>query len=111
MVLGAVILQITAALVSLGVLSYLKFASKEISFSIKGGQYAALAGVFVALAEITYFYLLSKGTSISLATPIVLGGSLAFGVFLGILVLGEHLKLVHALAISLIFIGIALLSY
>ena len=60
-VAGALILQIVAAILGALVLVYLKFAQYPIAISSKGVAYAIAAGVFVGLAEITSFYVFSKG--------------------------------------------------
>ena len=106
---GAVILQLVAMLIGAGVLFFLKITNSAIEISNKGIFYAVLAGVFVGLAEIMTFFVFSKGVSVSMGLPVIIGGSVVFGSLLGILFLKETLTPIHLLAILLIIIGIVLL--
>ena len=106
---GAVILQLVATLVGAGVLSFLKITDVPIEISNKGIMYAIAAGVFVGLAEITSFFVFSKGISLSNALPIIIGGSVIIGSILGILFLKETITVIHVLAIILVVTGIILL--
>ena len=106
---GAVILQLVAMLVGGVILLFIKFTNVSIEISNKGILYAVLAGVFVGLAEITSFFVFSKGITLSIGLPIIIGGSVVFGSLLGILFLKEVLTPIHLLAILLIIVGIVLL--
>ena len=68
-----------------------------------------MAGVFIGLAEITSFFVFSKGISVSTGVPIIIGGSVVFASLLGILFLKETLTPIHLLAMLLIIVGIVLL--
>ncbi len=106
---GAAILQITAVLV--GVLSII-FTKPEINldFQSKGVIYSVAAGVFVGLAEITMFVVFSKGLSISSGTAIVTGGTVVFGLVIGLFFFKEVLSLQQFIGIASITLGIFLLA-
>src|SRR3989344_4711707 len=107
---GAFILQAVATLIGGAILLFLKFTNSPIEISDKGLYYAVLAGVFVGLAEITSFFVFSKGISASVGIPIIIGGSVLFGAVLGWFILKENFNLISVLAIGLILIGIVLLT-
>lgn len=108
-ILGAVTLQLTAAIVSAIILFWLKFHSTEIVINYKGIEYAILAGVCISLAEIAYFTLYSYGINVSIGLPIVTGGSIVVGVILGFAILKDPFNFIHGIAILLIITGIIML--
>jgi bacterial/archaeal transporter family protein len=108
-VVGAVVLQAVATLIGGLALLFLKMTNTPISISSKGLYYAILAGVFVGLAEITSFFVFSKGTAASIGIPIIIGGSVIVGALLGWFLLKENFNPIHLLAIALISVGIVLL--
>jgi len=110
-IVGAVILQIVAAVLGSLVLLYMKITKVTLDISQKGVLFAILAGVFVGLAEITSFYVFSKGVSASVGIPVIIGGSVAVGAALGLFFLKESLSLIHYFAIFMIIVGVAILSY
>lgn len=107
-IVGAVILQVVAALLGSVILLYLKLTGAPLEVSAKGIQFAVLAGVFVGLAEIASFYAFSKGVSASTGIPIMIGGSVIVGALLGIVFLKESLTLVQYFAIAMVVAGIVL---
>jgi bacterial/archaeal transporter family protein len=107
---GAVILQAVAMLFGLLALVLLKIKGTDTPVSYLGVKYAILAGVFVGLAEILSFYFFSLNVSAARGIPIIIGGSVAFGAALGILLLKEQLDLGAWFGISLIVIGVVLLT-
>lgn len=109
-IVGAVILQVVAALVGAGVLIFLKFTDTPLLISSKGVWYAAFAGLFVGLAEITSFMVFAKGVPASSGIPVIIGGSIIFGAVLGMIFLKEALSPMHYLAIALVVIGVVLLA-
>lgn len=109
-VVGAVILQIVAALLGSCVLLYLKFSHHQLQISSKGIWYAIFAGVAVGLAEISSFYAFSNGVPVSVGLPIITGGSILFGALVGFLVLKENFTLLHLLAMVLIVVGVVIIS-
>jgi bacterial/archaeal transporter family protein len=110
-ILGAVILQVVAAIVGGIIFFVLKMTTNTpIIISTKGVVLAVLAGIFVGLAEITSFYVFSKGLTASIGIPIIIGGSILIGAIAGILFLKESLNPIHYFAILLIVIGVVILS-
>lgn len=109
-IVGAVILQVVAALLGGLILLILKTTHQPLEISPKGIQMAILAGVFVGLAEIASFYVFSKGVSASVGIPIIIGGSILVGAILGLVFLKESLNLTQVFAIGLIVAGVLLLS-
>jgi len=110
-VVGAVILQIVAALIGGIVLIYMKFSGRDLVISQKGVIFAILAGIAVGLAEITYFFVYSKGVQASVAIPLVMGGTVLVGSILGFVFLKETFNLWHVLASVMIIISIFLISF
>ena len=109
-IVGAVILQIVAALLGGAILLIMKLMNSPLEISQKGIWFAVLAGVFVGLAEITSFFVFSKGIPASIGIPIIIGGSVLFGAILGLTFLKETLDPIHYLAMGLIVAGVAILS-
>ena len=109
-VLGAVVLQLVAAVLGTTYAIMLKVGGRTLEVSRIGVMYAALAGLAVGLAEILTFLVFARGAPASLATPIIMGGSILLTSVLGIAVLRERLGLPQALGIVLIAVGIALVS-
>ncbi|PLX27008.1 hypothetical protein C0581_03715 [Candidatus Parcubacteria bacterium] len=112
-VVGAVVMQGVAFLFGLALLA----VSKSVSFSdglitTRGVWYAVAAGVFVGLAEVLSFFVFSKGLSISIGLPVIIGGSIVFGVLLGLLFLKEmeSFSFVHALGLVFVLLGVVLLA-
>lgn len=109
-IVGALILQIVAALLGAGVLLVMKLRSVPLEITNKGIGYAVLAGVFVGLAEIFSFIVFSKGVSVSVGISVIIGGSVFFGALLGLFFLREILTLWHYVGILMIIGGIVMLS-
>ena len=65
-IVGAVVLQIVATLTGGLILLLLKIANSPLEISRNGVIFAILAGVCVGLAEITSFFLFSKGVTVSI---------------------------------------------
>jgi len=64
----------------------------------------------VGLAEITSFFVFSKGVPVSVGIPIIIGGSVLVGAVLGLTFLKETLNPIHILAVLLIVSGVVLLT-
>lgn len=109
-ILGAVILQIVAALVGGIILLVIKMTHGSFEISQKGVWFAVFAGITVGLAEITSFYMFSKGVPASTGIPIIVGGSILVGALLGLLFLKETINPIHYIAILLIIAGVVLLT-
>lgn len=109
-ILGAVILQVVAAVVGVILLIYLKMTGENFSLSNKGIFFSVLAGIAVGLAEILTFAVFSKQIPVSVGTPVIIGGSIVVTALLGFLFLQEHLSLLQTIAVLLIITGVTLLS-
>ena len=109
-ILGAVILQAVALLLGGVALLFLKWKGVPVSFSPKGILYAVLAGVFVGLAEITSFYVFSKGINASVGIPVIVGGTVLVGAVLGIVFLKESVSWIQLAGIACILAGVAILA-
>ena len=108
--LGAVTLQIVAALIGGGMLLVLWMKGETFPATPKGWTYAVLAGIVVGTTEILSFYLFSKGMTASIGIPLIVGGTALSGALLGIFILGETLSVSQYTGITLIVIGSMLLS-
>lgn len=109
-VTGAVILQVMAACSGAVLFLFLRSAKTPMAFSAKGVWFAVLAGVCVGLAEILSFFVFSRGITVSVGIPVIIGGTVLAGAVLGTVFLGETLRLTDILAVALIVAGIALLG-
>lgn len=109
-ILGAVILQAVALLLGAIALLFLKWKGVAIDFSIKGIKYAVWAGIFVGLAEITSFYVFSKGINASVGIPVIVGGTVLVGTLLGIVFLKESVSWIQLAGIACILAGVGILA-
>lgn len=110
-ILGAVILQAVALLLGGIVLVYLKWKGVPLHTSGQGIIYAILAGICVGMAEITSFYVFSKGVNASIGIPVIVGGTVLVGALLGIVFLKETVSWVQLTGIMLILSGVGILAY
>lgn len=109
-VLGAVVLQVVAALVGGAYALFLKLGGKELPVSKEGLGYAALAGVAVGIAEILTFVVYTRGAPASLGTPIIMGGSIVITAAVGATLLKERFGVPQVIGIVLVAAGIALIA-
>ncbi len=109
-IVGAVILQIIAAMLGGIFLLFFKFNNQPLPVTNKGIWQAALAGLCVGLAEILTFVLYTRGVSVSVGTPLIVGGSLVVVTLLGWLFLREELNFLQLAGIILVIIGMVLIS-
>lgn len=107
---GAVILQVAAAGLGGVLLLWLNIGGRPITITRDGVGYAILAGLIVGLAEITSFYVFSKGVPTNIGVPMIIGGSVVVAALLGALFLGERLDFVHTVGMLLVIGGIVLLA-
>ncbi len=107
---GAVTISFIAVLFGALIWAGRGFQIEDYQFSYKGLLFVILAGV--AAFCIDYFSLqaFSKGLSVSIGAPLIVGLSTAIPVLVGILFLGETITIVKALAIGFIALGAILLS-
>ncbi|MFH1803224.1 MAG: EamA family transporter [archaeon] len=105
--LGAIIVSLTAAI--LGAIILIPNLKTSLTYSTKGLIFVILTGV-CALA-VDYFALKAYGSGlqISVAGPIIIGGSIAVAAFIG-LFLGESLTLIKVLGLTLVLAGAAILA-
>ncbi|MDQ2771876.1 MAG: EamA family transporter [Bacteroidota bacterium] len=108
--LGAVVLQVVAALLGALWLLKMRWQGQSLGFSGKGLGLAALAGLGVGVAEILTFVLYQRGLPASVGTPVIVGGSVLLTAVLGAVVLRESLSLGQASGLLFIVAGIALLA-
>ena len=108
--LGAVVLQVVAALLGAVWLLKLRWQGQPLGGSVKGVGLAALAGLGVGLAEILTFVLFRRGLPASVGTPVIVGGSVLLTALLGWVVLRESLSVAQGGGLLLIVVGIALLA-
>jgi len=109
-VLGAVVLQVAAVLLGGGFAIALHLGGHRLAWSKSGLVYAVLAGLAVGLAEILTFVVFAKGAPVSLATPVILGGSILGAAVIGAVVLRESMGAAQLLGVALIVAGVALIS-
>jgi transporter family protein len=107
--LGAIILQITAALIGAIAILYLKGTNTVFNYTKEGVTYAVLSGVFVGLAEILSFYIFSKNVNASVGIPIIIGGTIFFSVIIGIIFLKEKIAIYDVLGLFLILTGVSII--
>lgn len=107
---GAVVLQLVAAVLGAAWLFKLKLQGQPLPLTGQGLGLAALAGLGVGLAEILTFVLFQRGLSASVGTPVIVGGSVLLTALLGLLLLRETLTLGQAAGLVLVVLGIGLLA-
>ena len=102
-VLGGVILQFVAALLGSCLLG---LSRDKLTFDKKGVLWSVCAGVCVGLAEILSFQVSGMGVPASNSTPVMIGGSVAFGSVLGFVLLRERMTMKGWLGALLVVLGI-----
>ena len=107
---GAVVLQLVAAVLGALWLLRLKLQGQPLPLSTKGLGLAALAGLGVGLAEILTFIVFQRGVPASVGTPVIVGGSVLLTALLGMLLLREVLSGAQVAGLVLIVAGIGLLA-
>lgn len=109
-ILGAVILQIVAALFGGAYAIYLYFSGHHFPITTKGTLFAVGAGAAIGVAEILTFVVYSKGAPTSMATPIIMGGSILIAALIGAFALREGLGGMQLLGVVCVIAGVALIS-
>ena len=92
-IVGVVIMQIVTVCVGIICLSFLRLTNVPLEISSKGIIFAALSGFCVVLAEISAFYLFSRGVPASVGIPTLVAGSVIAGVVFGLSFSKETLSL------------------
>jgi len=116
-VLGGVILQFVAAIMGLCIYFGLHHGGSDgstdegsVDYNSTGIMWSVAAGVFVGAAEILSFVVNGKGVPATQSIPVIIGGSVLFGTVLGRLFLGEAVSPKGWAGVTLITIGIAIVS-
>ena len=112
-VLGGVVLQLVAAV--LGSFLLLGIIVKDgglsnLEYDKEGIGWSVCAGLAVGLAEIISFFVSSMGVHAMQSIPIIIGGSVLFGTFLGLVVLKENVSFQGWVGILFSVIGIILVG-
>lgn len=109
-VLGAVILQVVAAALGGLYAIFLHLNGHHFAISTKGTLFAVAAGVAIGVAEILTFMVYAKGAPASMATPIIMGGSILIAALIGFVLLREHLGAMQLVGVACVIAGVALIS-
>lgn len=109
-ILGAVVLQVVAALTGVVLLGVLKFSGTHFTSTKHGFALACGAGIAVGLAEITSFILYSRGIQVTVGTPIIVGASIIVAGILGVLMLKESLQSSQFVGALLIIAGVIFIT-
>jgi len=109
-VLGAVVLQLVAAMLGGSVLAAMACRGQALAVTPRGMGLAAAAGLCVGAAEVLSFWLFSAGVPASRGVPVVVGGSILVAALLGVLALHEPLSPTQWLGVGLIIAGVAALG-
>ncbi|MBI2663031.1 EamA family transporter [Candidatus Woesearchaeota archaeon] len=104
------IISLTAAIVGFIIFGYLKITNQNIIYSTDGLKFVILAGIFVSLAELFYYFMFMEKVNLSIGLPLVVGGTIAIGSILGVIFLSESLTAYQIFGIIFTLMGIILLS-
>ena len=72
--------------------------------------YSVVGGLSVGISGAFYMLMLSKSAPVSVALPLVFGGSIVLTAILGVLLLGESISYLKAAGLVFVIIGLLLLS-
>lgn len=109
-VVGAVVLQIVAAVAGAAMLLLLKLNGTALPVTNKGLLFAALAGLCVGVAEILSFFAFSGGMAASRGVTVIVGGTVLLAVLIGLFFLRESLTPWQILGVVLVLAGIGLVA-
>lgn len=102
-IFGAVIVSLTAAIFGAIVFMF-KAKGAQLYTDPKGLFFIILAGIAAFFIDYLALQAYSKGLSLTIGGPIIIGGSMAVAIIVGIL-LGESVTLPKLLGIALIVLG------
>ena len=112
--LGALILSISMAVVSIGYFIWARVSASEPLFSgqinSKGAICAVIAGVGVAGANIFLAHSYKAGGQASLVAIMQNGFSISVTILIGMLLLGEVIRPIQAVGIACAFLGIIMIA-
>ena len=100
---GVILLQFVAALLGSCLLG---LSHDKLNFDKKGILWSVSAGIFVGLAEILSFQVSGMGVPASNSTPVMIGGSVAFGSLLSFALLKERMTIKGWLGVMLVVLGV-----
>ncbi len=109
-ILGAVILQVVAAIVGGAILIMLRLNGQTFTATTSSVLWAVIAGIAVGLAEIASFYVFSRGLNSTIGIPLIIGGTVIVGFLLGWIFLKEPISLTQIGGLGLLLAGIWLVS-
>jgi bacterial/archaeal transporter family protein len=112
-ILGGVILQFVAAIfgtILLGVLTIYEGNTSYLNWDMTGIMWACCAGVAVGSAEMLSFCVSGLGVPATHSIPTIIGGSVAVGAILGLIILGEVLMFQGWAGVILLVIGIGFVA-
>ena len=107
-VFGAIIVSLSAVILGTIVL-IMKFKNVELVSSPKGLYFAVAAGITAFLIDYFALTAYSKGLSINIGGPIIIGGSIAIAALIGFF-LGDSVTPQKLLGIGLVLVGAIVLS-
>ena len=102
-IFGAILVSLTAVIFG-GIVFLFNMKGIQLFSDSKGIIYVILAGIAAFFIDFLALQAYSKGLSLTIGGPIIIGGSMAVAVAIGFL-LGEPITALKILGISLIVIG------
>lgn len=102
-VFGAIVVSLTAAIFG-GIIFLFRTKGTQLYSDPKGLVFIILAGIAAFFIDYLALQAYSKGLSLSIGGPIIIGGSMAVAILIGFL-LGEPITLLKILGIALIVLG------
>jgi multidrug transporter EmrE-like cation transporter len=107
---AAMLVTGTAFLVATISTIILKVSGQSLSFNKGDLTLPIMAGLFTGIAEIFYLSMFSKNAPLTIGNPLVVGGTVAVAVILGMFILREPINIVKVAGIGLVIVGLVLLS-
>jgi len=109
--LGALLVESTAVLCILLLFVYFSLTGKKsVETTSQGVIFSILAGICVGIGSVLYFFIFRSKGELSIAGPIVWGGSLLIMAIAGLVLLKEPFGFQKLLGIALSLIGLFLLA-
>ncbi|OGH17092.1 MAG: hypothetical protein A3C30_01800 [Candidatus Levybacteria bacterium RIFCSPHIGHO2_02_FULL_40_18] len=102
-IFGAILVSLTAVIFG-GIIFLFNMKGVQLFSDIRGIIFVVLAGIAAFFIDYLALQAYSKGLSLTIGGPIIIGGSMAVAVLIGLL-LGEPLTAIKILGIILIVIG------
>lgn len=102
-IFGAILVSLTAVIFG-GIIFLFNMKGIQLFSDIRGIIFVVLAGIAAFFIDFLALQAYSKGLSLTVGGPIIIGGSVAVAVLIGLL-LGEPLTAIKVLGIILIVVG------